>query len=126
MLIPIRITDLNHGGHVGNDTILSLIHEARVQFLLHYGYTELELDGVGLIMTDAGIEYKSETFHGDVIRAFVCAQNFTRIGFDVFYKLVKEKNQQLVAVAKTGMVSYNYKMKKMTSLPDEVRKRLSA
>ena len=30
--IPIRITDLNYGNHVGNDTILSMIHEACVQF----------------------------------------------------------------------------------------------
>ncbi|MGN6400032.1 MAG: hypothetical protein ACTHMD_06240 [Flavisolibacter sp.] len=37
--IPIRITDLNYGGHVGNDTILSLLHEARVQFLNHFHYT---------------------------------------------------------------------------------------
>ena len=29
--IPIRITDLNYGGHVGNDTVLALLHEARVQ-----------------------------------------------------------------------------------------------
>ncbi len=50
--IPVRITDLNYGGHVGNDTILSLIHEARIQFLGHYGYGELNMEGVGLIMSD--------------------------------------------------------------------------
>ena len=31
--IPVRITDLNYAGHVGNDFILSLIHEIRVQFV---------------------------------------------------------------------------------------------
>ena len=31
--IPVRITDINYGGHVGNDTVLSIIHEARMQFL---------------------------------------------------------------------------------------------
>ena len=36
--IPVRITDLNYGAHVGNDTILSLMHEARVQFLRLFGY----------------------------------------------------------------------------------------
>ena len=43
--IPIRITDVNYGGHVGNDTILSLIHEARMQFLKQLGYSELEFAG---------------------------------------------------------------------------------
>jgi acyl-CoA thioesterase FadM len=55
--IPIRITDINYGGHVGNDTVLSLIHEARVQFLQHHGYKELEIEDIGLIMSDVGIEF---------------------------------------------------------------------
>jgi len=29
--IPIRITDINYGGHLGNDSLLSIIHEARVR-----------------------------------------------------------------------------------------------
>jgi len=69
--IPVRITDLNYGGHVGNDTILSLIHEARVQYLKKFGMQELDFAGVGLIMGDAAIEFKSESFHGDVIRVWV-------------------------------------------------------
>ena len=48
--IPIRITDLNYGGHLGNDKYLTLIHEARVQFLEHYGFSEMDVDGVGIIM----------------------------------------------------------------------------
>ena len=34
-IIPIRITDLNYGGHVGNDAVLSLIHEARIAIFRH-------------------------------------------------------------------------------------------
>lgn len=41
--LVIRITDLNYGGHVGNDVFLSLIHEAREQYLLSFGYKELSL-----------------------------------------------------------------------------------
>ena len=60
--IPIRITDVNYGGHVGNDTLLSIIHEARVQFLKHHGYKEMNLEGLGLIMSDVMIEFKKELF----------------------------------------------------------------
>ena len=124
--IPIRITDLNHGGHVGNDTILSIIHEARVQWLRQFDYKELELGGVGLIMSDVGIEYKAELFHGDILTVHVSAANFTRMGFDVYYKLEKESTGKtvLVAKAKTGMICYDYTAKKMVGLPKEVRVRL--
>jgi len=45
-IIPIRITDLNYGNHVGNDTILSILHEARVQYLRHYDLEELDFAGL--------------------------------------------------------------------------------
>ena len=120
--IPIRITDLNYGGHVGNDTVLSLIHEARVQFLRSHGYEELKLEGVSLIMSDAAIEFKAELFYGDMITAFVTATNFSRAGFDLFYKLLKEET--IVAVAKTGMICYDYTRKKIVALPEEARVKL--
>src|SRR5215207_5196211 len=107
--IPIRITDLNYGGHVGNDTVLTLLHEARMQFLGHFNYTELEFGITSLIMSDVGIEFKSELFYGDLVKAYVTATDFGKVGFDIYYKLVNEENERVVAVAKTGMVCYNYK-----------------
>jgi acyl-CoA thioester hydrolase len=120
--IAIRITDLNYGGHVGNDTILTLIHEARVQFLKHHGYEELNVEGAGLIMSDAVIEFKNELFYGDMITALVTAGNFSRVGFDLFYKLNRTGTD--VAIAKTGMICYNYGTKKVVSLPSAAKEKL--
>src|SRR5882724_11272761 len=126
-IIPVRITDLNYGGHVGNDTILSLIHEARIQFLRRLGYTELNLAGAGLIMSDVTIEFKSELFYGDHVKASVAVAELSKISFEVYYKLEKEVGEKniLVAVAKTGMVCFDYEKKKVTSIPEEVRQKLS-
>jgi acyl-CoA thioester hydrolase len=120
--IPIRITDLNYGGHVGNDIILSLIHEARAQFLQSRGFHELDFAGVGLIMSDVAIEFRNE------IKASVIAGEFSKVYFDIFYKLEKRSGDKiiLVATAKTGMVCYNYQLKKITSVPDEAKTRLSS
>lgn len=125
--IPVRITDLNYGSHVGNDTILSVLHEARIQYLHRYGYSELQFGGVGLIMSDVGIEFKSEVFYPDTIYASVAAGDFTKVAFDVFYKLEKESGGKriLVAAAKTGMVCYDYAGKKVAAVPEEARAKLS-
>jgi acyl-CoA thioester hydrolase len=120
--LPIRITDLNYGGHVGNDTILTLVHEARVQFLRHYGYDELNIGGASLIMSDAAIEFKAELFYGDAVTAFVKAGEFSRAGFDLFYKLTR--NNTVVAAAKTGMVCFNYVTKKVMAVPEGVKEKL--
>ena len=122
--IPIRITDLNYGGHVGNDTVLSLIHEARAQFLKHHGYEELRFEGVNLIMSDAAIEFKAELFYGDVVQAYVTATNFIRVGFDVYYKLMKD--ERIATIAKTAMVCYNYHTKKVVSIPPKAKEKLLA
>ena len=125
--IPIRISDINYGGHVGNDSILSLVHEARMQFLNQYGYTEMSLGNYGLIMADAGIEFKAELFYGETVTAYVAVGEISRIGFDIYYKLEKASGDKsiTVALAKTGMICYNYKEKKIAAVPDEVRQRLS-
>ena len=72
--IPVRITDINYGGHVGNDTVLSIIHEARMQFFKKLGYTEMNFAGTGMIMADVAIEFKSELFYGDVVIASVASR----------------------------------------------------
>ena len=41
--IPVRITDINYGGHLGNDSILSIVQEARVRFLNEYKYLIIHL-----------------------------------------------------------------------------------
>ena len=126
--IPIRITDVNYGGHVGNDTVLTIIHEARVRFLKTFGYKELDLDGVGLIMADAGIEFKNELFYGDVVIASVAVADFSKVGFDIYYKLEKEIDGKklLVASAKTGMICYDYERKKIVAVPEKAVGRLGA
>ena len=126
--IAVRITDLNYGGHAGNDAFLALIHEARMQFLKSYGYAELSFAGIGLIMRDAGIEFKDELFYGDAAIISVAATNFTKVSFDLFYKMEKEVNGQtkLVAVAKTGMVGYDYNSKKVAAIPQEAIDRIQS
>jgi acyl-CoA thioester hydrolase len=119
--ISIRITDLNYGGHVGNDVFLSLIHEARLQFLKHHGYKELDFAGVGLIMIDAAVEYKRELNYGDEVKISVAALGFDKLGFDLHYLLEVEQNGQytLAAKAKTGMLCYDYDLKKKVAVPPE-------
>jgi acyl-CoA thioester hydrolase len=126
--IPIRITDLNFGGHVGNDTILSIIHEARAKFIDHFGYNELNFWGVGTIQSDVAIEYKDQIFYGDEIIASVAVGEITKVAFDLFYKLEKrsvEGKLSPVAFAKTWMVCYDYEQKKVMAIPGEAIKKIT-
>ncbi len=126
--LPVRITDINYGGHVGNDALLSILHEIRMQFFKYFGYSEMQFAGAGMLMADVAIEFKSELFYGDIINAAVTAGEFSRIGFDIYYKLEKQIGEQkkLIAVAKTGMICYDYEKKKIVAVPEEAKQKLSA
>lgn len=98
-----------------------------MQFLKNAGYSELDFAGVGMIMSDVMIEFKNELFYGDVLIASVTAGDFSKVGFDLFYKLEKAQNDTtiLVATAKTGMVCYDYQKKKVVSVPEEAKTKLA-
>lgn len=119
--LTVRITDINYGGHVGNDSFLSLVHEARQQFLLHYGYTELQFETVALIMADAMIEFKKELVYGDVVKISVAADGFDKLGFDIFYLLevVHPEKNIIAGKAKTGMLCFDYTTKKLAHIPEK-------
>jgi acyl-CoA thioester hydrolase len=125
--IPVQITDLNYGAHVGNDKVLSFLHEARVRYLQSLGYTEFNLEGNGLIMSDAALIFKNEMFYGDTLLISLQPTEVSRLGFELVYKIEKKSEAQLipVAFAKTTMICFNYDLKKIVSLPETARKKLT-
>lgn len=126
--IPVRITDINYGNHVGNDSIIAIIHEARAQFLELYNFTELSVAGTSLIMSDIAVEFKNEAFYKDIIEVKLFADNLSRVAFELYYSLSALRKNEiiLIANAKTGMVCFNYKEKKVESVPDKLKKILLA
>jgi len=124
--IPVRITDINYGGHVGNDTILTIVHEARMQFLKSLDFTEMDFGGKGMIMADAAIEFKNELFYGETIITSVAVTEISKISFELIYKLEKEKDRKIVAIAKTAMICYDYTVKKIIAIPEVALKKISS
>lgn len=125
--IPLRITDMNYGNHLGNDAVLSIIHDARMQFLVSLGYTELEIGGCGMIMADVMIAYKSEGYYGDLLRVELFADEISSRSFDFMYRLTTVRKGITIDIvhAKTGMVCYDYTLAKVCQMPDHFLKQLN-
>lgn len=117
--IKVRITDINYGNHLGNDSLVGILHEARLQWLLKSNYTELDIEGVGLIMSDLAVEYKNESFYGDELSIALFVAEVTAVSFELYYALTNQ-NDKIIANAKTGMVCYSYQQKKVTGMPAEL------
>lgn len=117
--IPIRISDINYGGHLGNDAVLSLVHEARLRFFRHHNFTEIDIDGVGLVVTDAVIVYKSQAFHGETMVIDVTRDDFNKYGCDFIFRITNKETGKEVARAKTGIVFFDYEKKKVVRIPEK-------
>jgi len=124
--ISVRISDINYGNHVGNDSILSIIHEARMQLLATWGYTELDAGGNSLIMGDVMIAYKGEGFYGDILTVKIYAVEIEERSFDLLYDITtnRQGRETPIAHAKTGMVCFDYKERKITTIKEALKNRL--
>ena len=115
--LRVRITDVNYGGHMGNDALLGLLHEARVRFLAHSGLSELNIYGAGIIMADSVIVYKSEAFPGELLELAVTVTDFNRYGCDFVYRVTEKTSGREVARAKTGIVFFDYQQRAIQRVP---------
>lgn len=117
--IDIQISDINYGGHLGNDRYLSLFQEGRLRYLNQFGYTELSIgDETGLIMSKAHIEFKAEVFWGDRMKIYVRVSKIKAIKFVIEYLFVNSKEEnKIVAEGYTEMVGFDYQNRKVTRLP---------
>jgi len=122
--VPVRITDLNYGGHVGNDALLGILHEARVQFLRHFGFSESDVAGAGIIMTDATIVYAAQIAYGERLAVEVGLTEVRGSGADLSYLVLSGGRE--VARAITGIAFYDYASRRIARAPSAFRALLEA
>jgi acyl-CoA thioester hydrolase len=115
--IPIYIGHINYGHHLDNAALLTLVSEARVRFLKSLGYTELDVEGLGIIVADAAIRYRSESFHGETLVFEMTAADVNKYGCDLVYRVSDKASGREVAQGKTGIMFFDYTAKSPAAVP---------
>jgi acyl-CoA thioesterase FadM len=123
--LTVRVTDINAGNHLGNDSMISMISEARARFLFEYGVPETERDGTGIIVTDLATTYRAEAHARDQLLFEVGVMDFNKYGGDIIFRVTRPKDRALVAMAKSGFVFFNYKTSQVVAMPEEFRNKFS-
>lgn len=116
----VPISDINYGGHMGNDKSLALFHEARIAFLKSLGFSELHIgSGAGIIMKYAHIDYLAEVFHGDDLEVTVTLGKQEGLLFELDYEVKRSQDQKLVFTGQTGILPFDYEKRKVARIPQE-------
>lgn len=118
-MLKVRISDINYGNHLGHDSLISLLHDARVQFIEHYGYTELEVCGFGMIMANINVNYLAQAFYPDTLSVSIGVGEKSKSSIELVYQVKSTKQGKEIARASTIMVFYDYKKNRVVRVPEE-------
>ena len=119
--LTVRITDINSGNHLANDSMISMISEARARFLFENGMPENRAPGVavGIIVTDLATMYRAEAHARDQLVFEVGMMDFNKYGGDVIFRITRPLDNTLIALAKSGFVFYDYQTSTVVPMPEE-------
>lgn len=115
--IGLRISDINYGQHLGHDTLVSLLHEGRCQWLAQAGYTEINLDGCGLVVAELAVNYRAEGFYPQELTLELSLGELSAKGAEIYHRLSNAQGD-LLAVAKVGLVFFDYQTRRPVTVPE--------
>jgi 4-hydroxybenzoyl-CoA thioesterase len=124
--ITLYQSHMNWAGHLDNAQLLAVVSEARLRWFKSFGYTEDDVEGRGVIVADAALQYLSEAFHGEVMEVGLGAADFNKYGCDVLWRMRDQASGREVARGKTGIVFYDYEARRIATVPEGFRRRFPA
>ncbi|WP_298644505.1 thioesterase family protein [uncultured Cardiobacterium sp.] len=113
--LTVRIGDINYGGHLGHDRLITLLHQARLDLLHALGATETDCFGAGLIMRKLACDYRGEAFLDDVLDIAMRVDALRPTAFTLQYRV--SCGARVIAGAESEMVAYDYARHKIIALP---------
>lgn len=123
--LTVRVTDINASNHLGNDSMISMISEARARFLFEFGIEETHEHAVGIIVTDLATTYRAEAHARDQLLFEVGVMDFNKYGGDIIFRITRPRDNALVAMAKSGFVFFNYDTKRVVPMSDAFRNKFA-
>ncbi|HRP96936.1 MAG TPA: thioesterase family protein [Rhodocyclaceae bacterium] len=124
--LQVYVGHINEAGHVDNAQLLTLVSEARQRFFQSLGYTQTDVEGVGIVIADAAIQYLSEAVHGETLVIAMGAHEFNKYGCDLVYRIRDKASGRDVARGKTGIVFFDYARRKIAPLPQAFHDKAAA
>ena len=125
--LTVRVTDINYGGHLGNDSFYSFFHEVRIRYFRELGLSEGDIgEGVSLTQSEGHIEYKAEAFLGDVLLATVFIDQITRTRFRINYEFFRQSDGKLIGTGYAVLAAFDYNVRKPQKLPDSFVEKINA
>lgn len=122
----VTVSDINYGGHMGNERALLIFQQSRMEWLNSLGLSEENIgEGKGTIQLESHVYYLKEVSFGEMLKASVKEVSVVKSSFDIIYEVKNEKNE-IVLKGSTRMMAFDYEKKKVGRLPKEFLEKLNS
>lgn len=122
--LSVRTYDVNKGGHLGHDRLISLLHEAREHFFFALGFTELDVGGVGIVVADLMVQYLGEVFMAQRLNVSIALAGKAKKSLDMYYRVDCIDTGAQIALAKTAIVFFDYGPRQAVAIPSQFLSRI--
>ncbi|MDX5379222.1 MAG: acyl-CoA thioesterase [Halomonas sp.] len=119
--LSVRITDMNYGRHLGHDTLVSLLHEARTQAFGALGLSEWDMGGYPSVVADLAVQYQSEARWPDALVVETAMPAPSGKAIAVYHRVRHAEGGRPVATARLNVVLVDPAQGRSVAIPEAVQ-----
>lgn len=113
----VTVSDINYGGHMGNERALILFQQGRIDFFKNLNLSEINIgDDIGTIQLESHVKYLKEVYLGEVLKINIDDIVLKKTSMDFIYSVYNENNEKVLE-GSTLILAYNYERKKVSKIP---------
>ena len=118
--MDVLIQHINAANHLANEQLVALLNEARTRFFDSLTVPDHISHPRQFINADLAVIYKAEARHRDRLRFDMAACDFNRYGCDIVYRVSRVQDQDIIAIAKTAMLNFDYQQGRLQAADDQL------
>jgi len=118
---------INSADHMGAEHMLAIAVETKGEFIKSLGYrSNMDVEGLGLIMADSGVVYFAESDLDDVLRIELGLTNIADKSAEFIYQVTNVTKDCVAARVKCGILFFDYEAKKPEAIPVNFLEKIGA
>jgi len=116
--IPVRITDVNYGKHLGHMAVVGIFHQARLLFLNQYHIDEMNVEGKGIILLHSSYTFKHQAFFNTRLIVKVSIDAYSKTKFNFLYEATDKETGKIIVTGREESAFFDYNKGKPSKIPN--------
>ncbi|WP_249975740.1 acyl-CoA thioesterase [Vreelandella olivaria] len=123
--LTVRVTDMNYGRHLGHDTLVSLLHEARAQAFAALDLPEWDMQGYPSVVADLAVQYQHEARWPDALIIETAVPQPQGKALTVYQRIRNPDTDKVVATARVNQLLLDFTTGRPAEVPEKVKQALA-